>query len=177
LRQDFAATPPTDLAPGQREIHILVIGEAARYSSFQLNGYARQTTPLLATNSDLLSFHKVSAAGTCTLYSVPLMLTVAKAPTLDQALTMPSCLQVFRKAGYKTYWLSTQRKHGRFDTTVSAFAGDADEAGAARNKYGFSHANCNNPSVRAGNVNCNTSDYTNDGCRVSLVFVEEKNRL
>jgi glucan phosphoethanolaminetransferase (alkaline phosphatase superfamily) len=128
LRQDFAATPPTDLAPGQREIHILVIGEAARYSSFQLNGYARQTTPLLAANPDLLSFHKVSAAGTCTLYSVPLMLTVAKAPTLDQALTMPSCLQVFRKAGYKTYWLSTQRKHGRFDTTVSAFAGDADEA-------------------------------------------------
>jgi len=128
LRQDYAASPGTDLAAGQREVHILVLGEAARYASFQINGYSRPTTPMLAANPDLLSFHKVTAGATCTLYSVPLILTMAKVPTLDQALTMPSCIQVFHKAGFKTYWLSTQRKHGRFDTTVSAFARDADDA-------------------------------------------------
>jgi glucan phosphoethanolaminetransferase (alkaline phosphatase superfamily) len=128
LRQDYAASPASDLAPGQREVHILVIGEAARYASFQINGYSRPTTPWLARNPDLLSFHNVTAGATCTLFSVPLMLTVAKVHTLDQALTMPSCIQVFRKAGFKTYWLSTQRKHGKFDTTVSAFARDADYA-------------------------------------------------
>jgi glucan phosphoethanolaminetransferase (alkaline phosphatase superfamily) len=128
LRQDYTASPSSDLLPGQREIHILVIGEAARYASFQINGYTRPTTPLLASNLDLFSFHNVRAAATCTLYSVPLLLTVAKVPTLDQALTMPSCIQVFRKAGFKTYWLSTQRRHGKFDSTVSVFARDADYA-------------------------------------------------
>ena len=62
IRQDYAASPATDLSPGQREVHILVIGEAARYASFQINGYTRPTTPLLASNPDLLSFHKVTTA-------------------------------------------------------------------------------------------------------------------
>lgn len=128
VRQDYTAKPATDVAPGEREIHVLVIGEAARYSSFQINGYPRETTPFLAANPGMLSFHHVSAPATCTLYAVPLILTMAKVPTVDQALAMPSCIQVFRKAGYSTYWLSTQRKHGKFDTTVSAFARDTDNA-------------------------------------------------
>jgi glucan phosphoethanolaminetransferase (alkaline phosphatase superfamily) len=128
VRQDYTARPAPDVAAGEREVHVLVIGEAARYASFQINGYGRETTPLLAANTEVLSFHHVSAPATCTLYAVPLILTLAKVPTVDRALTMPSCIQVFSKAGYKTYWLSTQRKHGKFDTTVSAFARDADNA-------------------------------------------------
>ena len=40
---------------------------------------------------------------------------------------MPSSLNVFKKAGYRVHWLSTQHKHGPFDTTVSVFARDADD--------------------------------------------------
>jgi glucan phosphoethanolaminetransferase (alkaline phosphatase superfamily) len=35
---------------------------------------------------------------------------------------------VFKKAGYRVHWLSTQRKHGPYDTTVSVFSNDADDA-------------------------------------------------
>jgi len=125
---DFKVAPARVLPVGQREIHILVIGETARASSFQLNGYERETTPLLSANPEVISFRNVSAAAPCTMLSVPLLLTPAGAPHLAQAMGMPSSMSVFKKAGYRVHWLSTQRKHGPCDTTVSVFSNDADDA-------------------------------------------------
>lgn len=112
----------------QREIYLLVIGESARFSSFQLNGYERETTPLLMQTAGVLSFQDVSAAATVTLMSVPLIVTPARAPWLGKASGMPSVVSVFKQAGYHTAWLSTQRKHGRYDTACSIYANDADES-------------------------------------------------
>jgi glucan phosphoethanolaminetransferase (alkaline phosphatase superfamily) len=126
--KDFAVEPARALPPGQREIHVLVVGETARASSFQIDGYPRETTPLLSANPDVISFQDVSAAAPCTLLSVPLLLTPASASQVAQAMSMPSCMGVFKKAGYRVHWLSTQRKHGPYDTTVSVFSNDADDA-------------------------------------------------
>lgn len=112
----------------QREIYVLVIGESARFGSFQLNGYERETTPLLAKTDGVLSFQDVSAAATVTLMSVPLIVTPARAPWLGKASGMPSVVTVFKQAGYYTAWLSTQRKHGRYDTACSIYANDANES-------------------------------------------------
>lgn len=128
LAGNFAVEPARALPPGQREIHILVVGETARASSFQIDGYHRETTPLLSANPDVISFQDVSAAAPCTLLSVPLLLTPAGATQVAQAMSMPSCMGVFKKAGYRVHWLSTQRKHGPYDTTVSVFSNDADDA-------------------------------------------------
>lgn len=114
--------------PGVREIHLLVIGESARWGSFQLNGYERETNPLLSRQEGVISFKDVSAPATVTLMSVPLLLTPARAPWLGKAPGMPSVITVFKQAGYRTAWLSTQRKHGRYDTACSIYANDADEA-------------------------------------------------
>ena len=116
------------LAKGKREIHILVIGESTRASSFGLNGYARQTTPLLAAQPGLLNFRDVVAPGPTTILSVPVILTPSNASTIQYASTLPSVLQVFRNAGYRTYWISTQIQHSKWDTPCSTFAKDADEA-------------------------------------------------
>lgn len=117
-------TPASD----QREIYVLVIGESARFDSFQLNGYARETTPLLCGMEGVLSFQEVIAPATVTLMSVPLLLTPARAPWLGKAAAQPSVISVFKQAGFSTAWYSTQRKHGRYDTACSIFAGDADES-------------------------------------------------
>lgn len=128
LDQKVNVTPAAVLPAAAREIFVLVIGESARCASFQLHGYARETNPLLMKTTGLTSFQDVLAPATVTLMSVPLLLTPARAPWLGRASELPSVISVFKKAGYHTAWYSSQRKHGRFDTASSIFAGDADDA-------------------------------------------------
>jgi glucan phosphoethanolaminetransferase (alkaline phosphatase superfamily) len=111
-----------------REVYVLVIGESARFGSFQINGYGRETTPLLAKTPGLLSFQHVTAPATVTLMSVPLLLTPATAHSLRNAATMPSVVGLFKRAGFHTAWVSTQRKHGMYDTSCSIYSNDADES-------------------------------------------------
>jgi glucan phosphoethanolaminetransferase (alkaline phosphatase superfamily) len=115
-------------SPAPREVYVLVIGESARFGSFQINGYERETTPLLAKTQGLLTFQDVIAPATVTLMSVPLLLTPATAVHLRQAASMPSVVSIFKKAGFHTAWLSTQKKHGMYDTSCSIYSNDADES-------------------------------------------------
>jgi glucan phosphoethanolaminetransferase (alkaline phosphatase superfamily) len=115
-------------ATSEREVHIVVLGESARFDSFQLNGYDRETNPRLIKRSGMIAFSNVSAPATITLQSVPLLLTDATPASLPEAIHRPSILSVFNKAGYDVHWLSTQRKHGMWDTTCSVYSDDADSS-------------------------------------------------
>lgn len=64
-----AHIPATDQ---DRELIILVVGEAMRADHFGLNGYARDTTPLLRSKG-AISFAQMYSSGTSTAYSVPCM--------------------------------------------------------------------------------------------------------
>ena len=55
-----------------RELIIMVVGETARADRFSLNGYGRETNPLLA-REDLVAFTDVESCGTSTVISVPCM--------------------------------------------------------------------------------------------------------
>jgi glucan phosphoethanolaminetransferase (alkaline phosphatase superfamily) len=112
----------------EREVNLLVIGESARGASFQVNGYERPTTPRLSKLEGLVSFTDAAAAAPMTLAAVPQMLTPAAPGQFLDTFDLPSIPAVFRKAGYKVYWFSTQRKHGVYDTTTSAFSAEADES-------------------------------------------------
>ncbi len=114
-------------SPAAREVCILVIGESARYRSFQINGATRETTPHLASMEGLLSFQHVVAPATVTLMSVPVLLTPTTATELPRASSLPSLVSVFKRAGFQTAWYSTQKKHGMHDTAASIFSADADE--------------------------------------------------
>ncbi len=67
-----ARIPATDI---DRELIILVVGEAARADRFSLNGYQRETNPLLQ-QEDVISFTNTYSCGTSTAYSVPCMFSV-----------------------------------------------------------------------------------------------------
>jgi lipid A ethanolaminephosphotransferase len=54
---------------------IMVVGEAARADHFSLNGYERETNPLLA-QEDIINLSNVSSCGTSTAESVPCMFSV-----------------------------------------------------------------------------------------------------
>jgi glucan phosphoethanolaminetransferase (alkaline phosphatase superfamily) len=126
ITQNIQVTPPA--VKSAREVYVLVIGESARSASFQLNGYARETTPLLAKTAGVLSYQDVIAPATVTLMSVPLLLTPATAHRIGRAPALPSIVSVFKRAGFHTAWLSTQRKHGMYDTACSIYSNDADES-------------------------------------------------
>lgn len=59
--------PYEDAAP---TVFILVVGETARSMNFSLNGYPRETNPMLA-KEDVISFRDVYSCGTATAISVP----------------------------------------------------------------------------------------------------------
>ncbi|WP_198304662.1 phosphoethanolamine transferase [Arcobacter vandammei] len=58
-----------------KELIILVVGETARADRFSLNGYAKETNPLLK-QENLTSFTNMYSCGTSTAHSVPCMFSV-----------------------------------------------------------------------------------------------------
>lgn len=65
--------------PGQKhKLVILVVGEAARADHFSLNGYKKQTNPLLGKRDDIINFSNFYSCGTSTAVSVPCMFSPLK---------------------------------------------------------------------------------------------------
>jgi glucan phosphoethanolaminetransferase (alkaline phosphatase superfamily) len=75
-----------------------------------------------------MAFQDVTAMATMTLLAVPSILTPTPPGDILASTRESSVLTAYRKAGFKVYWLSTQRKHGTYDTLTSIFSEDADES-------------------------------------------------
>ena len=88
------------------ELFILVIGESSRYDHWGINGYYRNTTPLLEQCSNLISFDSAYAQANLTNYSVPLILTRAIASNPSLANSEKSIPEAFAEAGYSTAFIS-----------------------------------------------------------------------
>ncbi|MDH7464643.1 phosphoethanolamine transferase [Chitinophagaceae bacterium 26-R-25] len=109
----------------KRKIVVLVIGESCRYDHWQINGYSRQTSPLLAEEHNLLSFHNVASGASVTLRSVPMMITRAGVENWSDHFKQKGLLYAFREAGYYTAWISNQEKE---ISTANLHIADADTA-------------------------------------------------
>ena len=59
----------------KKKLIIMVVGEATRADRFSLNGYKKETNPLLK-KEDLVSFSNLYSCGTSTAHSVPCMFSV-----------------------------------------------------------------------------------------------------
>lgn len=92
----------------QPEIYVLVIGEATRYDHLGLNGYTRNTTPLLAQCRNLISFDSAFAQANLTGYSVPLMMTRATARDPETAYREKSLPEAFQEAGFRSGMICKQ---------------------------------------------------------------------
>jgi len=90
---------------GHRELVILVVGEAVRADHFGLNGYSRQTTPLLE-KEDVINFTHFMSCGTETAVSVPCMFSSfgREAYDKDIARHTENVLDVLGRAGANVLW-------------------------------------------------------------------------
>ncbi|MGX4643872.1 phosphoethanolamine transferase [Massilia sp. SYSU DXS3249] len=110
------------------DVIVMVLGESARFDRWSLNGYARDTNPLLAREANLVTLQDLITSVSATRLSVPVIISRKPAmQSLKDGFTEKSFLSAFREAGYKTFWLSNQISFGKFDTPVSVFAKEADE--------------------------------------------------
>ena len=109
------------------QVVVMVIGESSRFDRWSLNGYKRETTPLLKREANLVSLTNVVTAVSATRLSVPVLVSRKPARmSLQAGFAEKSFLTAFKEAGFKTWWLSNQMSFGQFDTPVSVFAREAD---------------------------------------------------
>ncbi|KGF78341.1 hypothetical protein IA69_30910 [Massilia sp. JS1662] len=109
------------------QVIVMVIGESSRYDRWSLNGYDRDTNPLLSQEANLVVLRDVITSVSATRLSVPIIISRKPATqSLKDGFSEKSFLTAFKEAGYKTFWLSNQISFGKFDTPVSVFAKEAD---------------------------------------------------
>lgn len=92
-------------ADKDRELIILVVGEAARADHFSLNGYGRDTNPLLE-KLDVTSFTNAWSSGTSTAASIPCMFSVYNRTgcNYQNEITTENLLDVLKHAGVNILW-------------------------------------------------------------------------
>ncbi len=83
------------------ELIIMVVGEAARADRFSLNGYERETNPLLK-KEDIVNFSDVHSCGTATAQSVPCMFSVFDRTDYDheKGITTENVIDVLKHTGF-----------------------------------------------------------------------------
>lgn len=125
--QNYKFHAKSNNAPDQREIVVLVIGETSQRDHWQLQGYKRETNPLLSKQGNLVYFNNATATTSATLFAVPQMITRKPSTHATKVLfNERSVISAFKESGYKTYWLSTQQQFGRTDTSTSIYIKEAD---------------------------------------------------
>ena len=89
----------------KNELIIMVVGETARADRFSLNGYHRETNPLLSKEA-IVNFTNVSSCGTSTSVSVPCMFSELgrKDYEKDKALNQENALDILARNGVQVLW-------------------------------------------------------------------------
>jgi len=97
-----AKIPKTDI---NRELVIMVVGATARADHFSLNGYKRQTNPLLAREK-IINFPDFWACDTSTAASLPCMFSKQTRKQFDRRLanSTDNLLDVLSRAGVNVLW-------------------------------------------------------------------------
>ncbi|MDH6534755.1 DUF1705 domain-containing protein [Parabacteroides sp. 52] len=88
-------------------IVVFVLGESLRPDHLGINGYERNTTPLLS-QEDIISFPHIYTEFTYTNRSVPYILTRADSTDYGRAFTEKSFVNLFNACDYYTVWLANQ---------------------------------------------------------------------
>lgn len=127
---ELERTRPAEESP---ELLIVIFGESHSSTKCSLYGYEQPTQPLMQKRLDdstLYVFGPGKSVGFYTIMSFRYHLSTYDKEHTDRGAwnTEPNIIECARLAGYKTLWLSNQRKAGRFENIITRFAQYADEA-------------------------------------------------
>jgi heptose-I-phosphate ethanolaminephosphotransferase len=114
---------------GPAETFVLVIGESHNRNHMSAHGYFRKTTPWvdeMARDRHFLLFRNAYSNHTHTMPALALALTEASQYNDKPHYKSPSLLDVAKKAGFNTYWITNQVSLGGWDNFVTALAEVSD---------------------------------------------------
>lgn len=120
----FSYDAERDTEPAEREVYVMVIGEAARAASWQLYGYERETTPLLSAREDIVLFEGITTQSNTTHKSVPMILSSVATSEHEELFRRKGMPALFNDAGFNTYFISNQAPQGAM---IDFLAEDASE--------------------------------------------------
>ena len=86
---------------------VFVLGESLRADHLSLNGYKRQTNPLLSRRAKVISFNNIETDKTNTALSVPCILT-NQSDHLKSIDSIYSIFDVYNTMKIPTYWIGNQ---------------------------------------------------------------------
>ncbi len=110
-----------------RKTYVLIIGESTTRHHMGLYGYYRHTNPLLSKMKDeLIIYEDIISPHTHTIASLTKVLTLGNYENPEEKYS-GSFIQLFNKAGFKTYWLSVQPPAGISETVVSRLSNSSDQ--------------------------------------------------
>lgn len=121
--KDFSFNANKNVYAPQREIYVVVVGEASRAENWQLYGYSRPTNPKLSKEQGLILYEDAITQSNTTHKSVPLILSAASAENYDVIYSHRSILSAFKEAGFSTAFLSNQIPNRSF---TDFYAQEAD---------------------------------------------------
>ena len=99
---------PALAAGAKPPLMVMVVGETARADHIGLNGYARDTTPRLASEG-VASLRNVWSCGTNTAASVPCMFSnLGREAFENRPANTEGLADVLQRAGYAVLWLDNQ---------------------------------------------------------------------
>lgn len=111
----------------EKETYVLVIGESTARSHMQLYDYYRKTNPKLQLiKDDLIIYNDVISPHTHTITSLEKVLTLANNEDPNKKFD-GTLVQLFNKAGFKTYWLSNQQPMGIHQTVATIISRNCHE--------------------------------------------------
>lgn len=120
FKYDAKATHP-DSVP---EIYVLMIGETARADNFGIYGYERNTTPELAKQKSLIVFKDAITMSNTTHKSVPMIMSSIGTEPYDSIYYRKGIITAFKESGFKTAYISNQRRNNSF---IDFFGTEADD--------------------------------------------------
>lgn len=89
----------------KKTLLVIIVGEAARSDHFSLNGYSRETNPLLKAKN-VISLKEVFSCGTSTAAAVPGIFSKLshKDYSAEKAAEEENLLDVLHRVGFSIYW-------------------------------------------------------------------------
>ena len=102
-----------------------------------LYGYPRDTTPMLSKEKDILAFNNIYANHTHTIQVLSLSLTEANQYNGKDYYKSLSIIDILKKAGIETFWITNQALYSTWSNLVSIIAMNADHLLGINKNIGF----------------------------------------
>ncbi|HDX7787985.1 TPA: phosphoethanolamine transferase [Escherichia coli] len=105
------------------DTYVLIVGESVRVDNMSLYGYTRSTTPQVeAQRKQIKLFNQAISGAPYTALSVPLSLTADSVLSHDIHNYPDNIINMANRAGFQTFWLSSQSAFRQNGTAVTSIA-------------------------------------------------------